>query len=296
MTLMDGVIIFDKPEGISSHQAVQRMRRLTGVKRIGHLGTLDPMGTGVLPMVIGRATRLAQFFHSHERTYETAFRFGFATDSYDRTGERVGEITEVALDREQLEAAMAPFRGKIEQMPPPISAKKISGVPAYKLARQNKPVPLEPSPIEIHAFELLGIEGDRARIRVRCSTGTYVRSLAHDIGKALGCGAHVDALRRTAAGDFTIERAYTQQCLEELRDAGRLAEALLSLVEVLPELPAERVDVVTASRIAHGRDFRVSTFSSSGGAKLVKAISPDGRLIAIGEARLQHLYHPIVVL
>ena len=293
---MDGVLVLDKPTGISSHGAVQRLRRLTGVKKIGHLGTLDPLGTGVLPMVIGRATRLARFFGHQHRVYEAVIRFGFSTDSYDADGEPVSEPKQVQVTREQIENMLPRFRGRLMQTPPPISAKKIDGVPAYKLARMNKPVELEPVEIEVHAFDLLEVENARARVRVSCSTGTYMRSLAHDLGCEMGLGAHVETLRRLAMGALTIEDARTVEQLEQLRDDGMLADALLPPETLLPELPAERVDAATAARIAHGRDFRISAFGDGKGAKLVKAIAPDGRLLAIAEARLPLLYHPIVVL
>ena len=293
---MDGVLVLDKPAGISSHGAIQKLRRLTGIKRIGHLGTLDPLGTGVLPMIVGRATRLAQFFSHHERTYEAVIRFGFSTDSYDADGEATSESQDVTLSEERLKDLLPQFTGKLMQTPPPISAKKIDGVPAYKLTRKNKPVRLEPVEVHVFEFELLGVAGERAEVRVRCSTGTYMRSLAHELGQQLGVGAHVESLRRTAMGEFTVENAHTLEELERLRDEGKLDDAFLRAESLLPEIPAERVDDITAARIAHGRDFRVSAFGNRQGAKLVKAIAPDGRLLAIAEAKLPLLYHPIVVL
>lgn len=293
---MDGVLVLDKPAGISSHGAVQKLRRLTGIKRIGHLGTLDPLGTGVLPMIVGRATRLAQFFSHHERTYEAVIRFGFSTDSYDADGEATSESQDVTLSEERLKDLLPQFTGKLMQTPPPISAKKIDGVPAYKLTRKNKPVRLEPAAVHVFEFELLGVAGERAEVRVRCSTGTYMRSLAHELGQQLGPGAHVESLRRTAMGEFTIDNAHSLEELEALRDDGKLEDAFLRAESLLPEIPAERVDDITAARIAHGRDFRVSAFGNRQGARLVKAIAPDGRLLAIAEAKLPLLYHPIVVL
>ena len=293
---MDGVLVLDKPAGISSHGVVQKLRRLTGIKRIGHLGTLDPLGTGVLPMIVGRATRLAQFFSHHERTYEAVIRFGFSTDSYDADGEATSESQDVTLSEERIKDLLPQFTGKLMQTPPPISAKKIDGVPAYKLTRKNKPVRLEPVEVHVFEFELLGVAGERAEVRVRCSTGTYMRSLAHELGQQLGVGAHVESLRRTAMGEFRIEDAHMLEELEALRDEGKLEDAFLRAESLLPEIPTERVDDITAARIAHGRDFRVSAFGNRQGARLVKAIAPDGRLLAIAEAKLPLLYHPIVVL
>lgn len=293
---MDGILILDKPPGISSHDAVQQVRRLLKIKRIGHLGTLDPIGTGVLPLVVGRATRLARFFLCHDRGYEAVIRFGFATDTYDAWGEPASEPREVHVTREDIEALLPRFRGRISQTPPPVSAKKIEGVPAYKLARQNKPVQLEPVEVEVHEFTLLGFDQDRIRVRVNCSTGTYMRSLAHDLGQLLGVGGHIEQLRRTTMGEFTIDQAHTIEELTHLLEEERLEEVLVALASVLPEMPAQRVDQITAAQIAHGRDFRVSPFGNRPGAKRIKAIDPAGRLVAIAEARLPLVYHPIVVL
>lgn len=293
---MDGIIVLDKPQGISSHDAVQKLRRIAGIKRVGHLGTLDPIATGVLPLVIGKATRLSRFFLGHDRSYDADIRFGFSTTTYDACGEPTSERKEVTLDSEQLEEVITQFQGKLSQMPPPVSAKKIGGVPAYKLARKNKPVDLDPVEVEVYEFTLREVEGSLARVTVRCSAGTYMRSLAHDIGQRLEVGAHVEALRRTAMGEFTLEMARTVEQLEALREQDQLAEALLPATQVLPEIPLERVDAATAAQIAHGRDFRISPYGNRKGAKHVKAVDPHGRLVAIGEARLPLLYHPIVVL
>lgn len=293
---MDGILVVDKPEGITSHDVVNRLRRMTGIRRIGHLGTLDPIATGVLPLALGRATRLAQFFLHRDKTYDAVIRFGFATDTYDRAGRPTTPEKEVQLERAELEEMIAPYRGEFEQAPPPVSAKKVHGVAAYKLARKNQPVELRPVMVRVDEFELLEIEGPRARVRVRCSAGAYLRALAHDMGQRLGVGAHVENLRRLAAGEFTIEMARTLEQLEALARDGRLADALLPNTALLPEAPAEHVDAVTAAQILHGRDFRVSPFRVRPGSRLVKAIDMQGRLLAIGEVRLPNLYHPIVVL
>lgn len=295
MTAMDGVIILDKPAGISSHDAVQKLRKITGVKRIGHLGTLDPLGGGVLPMVLGRATRLARFFLNHDRVYEATLRFGFATDTYDREGKATTEPIDVGLEPDVLEPLLNEFRGKFKQAPPPVSAKKVDGVPAYKLARRNKPVELDPVEVEVYELALLGLDGPRAQIRVCCSAGTYMRSLAHDLGIRLGHGAHVESLRRTAMGEFTIDQARTLDGLAALRSEDRLEEALTTPDQLLPEMPIERVDEVTAAHIAHGRDFRVSAFGNGKGSKRIKAVNRDGKLVAIAEAKMPLLYHPIIV-
>src|SRR5665213_1330455 len=204
MTL-DGVIVVDKPEGWTSHDVVSKMRGIAGTRRVGHLGTLDPIATGVLPLMIGQATRLARFWDRSEKEYEAVARFGFATSTYDRAGEPCGPDTAPNITAEQIEACLAPMRGEIEQVPPPVSAKKINGVPAYKLARKNIPVELAPVKVSIYDLALSNQEGTRAHLRVRCSAGTYVRSIVHQLGLSLGCGAHIDSLVRTQSGPFRIE-------------------------------------------------------------------------------------------
>ena len=210
---MNGVLIIDKPAGLTSHDVVNRVRRLLNQRSVGHLGTLDPMATGVLPLVIGNFTRLAQFYVSSEKTYEGAVRFGFCTDTYDAEGEPTTEPNQIHLRQEDLEPALAKFRGVIEQVPPPFSAKKIKGIPAYKLARKQKEVKLAPVQVEIKELEVLGVDIDRMRFRARVASGTYMRSVAHDLGQILGCGAHLESLRRTAVAEFTENDAHT---LEEL--------------------------------------------------------------------------------
>ena len=293
---MDGVIIVDKPREWTSHDVVNKMRRLAGTRKIGHLGTLDPGATGVLPLVIGRATRLAQFFTRNDKTYQGMIHFGYSTDSYDMDGVATSQETPVTLDRQALESLLDRFRGEIQQVPPPVSAKKVAGRPAYELARKGQPMELEPVTVKIYELQLLGVEGCEATILLHCSAGTYVRSIAHDAGQALGCGAFLKSLRRTASGDFNIERARTLEELAALAHEGRLQEALIPAAELLPAFPAELVDAITAGHIRNGRDFRVSPFQVREGTRYVKAVTPQGELVAIGEARLPHLYHPVLVL
>jgi tRNA pseudouridine55 synthase len=292
---MDGVVVLDKPRGISSHDAVQRLRKILGVRRVGHLGTLDPLATGLLPLVVGKATRLAQFFLHHDRSYEATIRIGFATTTYDSEGNPTSEPQPAELNEAAVARALASFRGRFEQMPPPVSAKKIGGVPAYKLARKNIEVELDPVEIEIYELDLLGVEGDCFRIRMRCSGGTYVRSLAHDIGNLLGPGGHVTELRRTSVGELDLTMAHTFEELEHRKSEGGLEEAFVDPADLLPEMPAQRVDETAATRILHGRDFHILAFPAGPGARRVKAIGPDGRLLAIGELRLPQTYHPIIV-
>jgi tRNA pseudouridine55 synthase len=293
---LDGVIIVDKPRGWTSHDVVNKMRRFAGTRKVGHLGTLDPSATGVLPLVIGRATRLAQFYTRNDKIYEGVIQFGHSTDSYDADGEPTSPDVAVTLDRAAVEAALDRSRGEFEQMPPPVSAKKIRGKPAYELARKQQPVDLKAVPVNIYELEILRMEGCEASVRVHCSAGTYLRSIAHDAGQALGCGAYLKDLRRLASGDFRIESARTLDQLAALAEEGRLAEALVPASQLLPEFPGEMVDAVTAGQIRNGRDFRVSPFRPQSGTRFVKALDSEGDLIAIGEARLPHLYHPVLVL
>jgi tRNA pseudouridine55 synthase len=293
---MTGAIIVNKPEGWTSHDVVNKIRRLAGTRRVGHLGTLDPMATGVLPIVVGTATRLAQFYLRSDKVYDAVVRFGHSTDSYDRDGEPTSPEIETVVTREQIEPLLERFRGTIAQTPPPVSAKKIAGVPAYKLARKKIEVELKPVEVTLHSIELVEVSGAEARLIVHCSAGTYMRALAHELGQLVGCGAFLNRLTRTRSGDFPIERARTFEQLEELVAEDRLIEAVLPAAEMLPEIPTEFVDTLTTTFIRQGRDFRVSPFQVRPGSKYVKAVGQHGELIAIGEVRLPNLYHPMMVL
>ena len=293
---MDGAVVVDKPSDWTSHDVVNKVRRFAGTKKVGHLGTLDPAATGVLPLVIGRATRLAQFYTRNDKIYEGVIHFGYSTDSYDADGQPTSPEQEVVLDREQLEAALQKFRGQFAQVPPPVSAKKIGGRPAYELARKHQPVDLKAVDVEVYALDVIRMEGCEAEVRVHCSAGTYLRSIAHEAGQALGCGAFLKSLRRLASGDFKIEAAHTLEQLAALAEAGRFDEAVIPAAQLLPEFPSEMVDALTAGQIRNGRDFRISPFHVRSSGRFVKAVTPEGQLVAIGEARLPHLYHPVLVL
>ena len=318
---MNGVLIIDKPAGWTSHDVVNRVRRILNQRSVGHLGTLDPMATGVLPLVTGSFTRLAQFYLTSEKAYEGTIRFGFSTDTYDAEGEPTSEAQRVNLKSEELEALAARFRGIIEQLPPPFSAKKIHGVPAYKLARKQKKVILEPLQVEIKEFDILAVEADRARFRARVASGTYMRSVAHDMGKALGCGAHLESLRRTSVAEFTLADAHT---LDQLSGAGAPAretqtEARFMVEEgsdeeieasrrgmpehivdlfvhprkLLPHFPAVTVDETTVARIRAGRTVNLLDVSRS---RQVKVFASQRDLIAIATRVAGTLFHPKVVL
>lgn len=294
--ILDGVVVVDKPEGLTSHDVVNRMRRLANTRRVGHLGTLDPMATGVLPLMLGRATRLAQFFSSAEKTYQAVVQFGWSTDTYDREGSRTSEPVMPRFTRAELEASLNHFRGSFKQTPPPFSAKKVAGKPAYRLARKNIPVELAPVEVRVLALDLGEFDGTTAQISVRCSAGTYLRAIAHDLGRELGCGAFLTSLRRTASGEFSEGQSLSLGALEELASRGVLDQSLIPASRLLPNIPNATVDVLTAGQIRHGKDFHLSPFVERAGSKFVKAVSAEGDLIAIGEARLPNLYHPVLVL
>jgi tRNA pseudouridine55 synthase len=293
---LDGAIVVDKPEGWTSHDVVNKVRRIAGTKKVGHLGTLDPIATGVLPLVIERATRLAQFYTRSDKIYEGTVRFGWATTTYDRAGDPVGEQAEVKIDRDELERKLEPFRGEFLQVPPAVSAKKVEGQRAYDLARKKVAVELEP--VCVHVYELTLLETSRcdARIRVHCSGGTYVRSLAHDLGQAMGCGAHLQELRRLASGEFEIDQARTLDQLASLAGEERLLDAIIPASKLLPGFPAVFVDDIAAAQIRNGRNFAGSPFRSGPASKYVKAVTRTGEMVAVGEAVLPNVYHPVVVL
>jgi tRNA pseudouridine55 synthase len=319
---MNAVLIIDKPAGLTSHDVVNRARRILHERSIGHLGTLDPMATGVLPLVTGNLTRLAQFYTASEKTYEGTIRFGFATDTYDAEGEPTTALQQVSLRAEEVEALAARFRGVIEQTPPPFSAKKIKGVPAYKLARQQKEVVLKPVQVEIKEFEILAVDADSARFRARVASGTYMRSVAHDMGRELACGAHLESLRRTAVAEFTLQDAHT---LDELANHchpdqnvchpdrsvpspkgterevegpdGAVTETLEAFFihprRLLPDLPSVTADEPTVARIRSGRPVNLPELSR---ARQVKVFSGQKELIAIATRVAGTLFHPKIVL
>jgi tRNA pseudouridine55 synthase len=292
---MNGVVLIDKPAGCTSHDVVNRWRRLAKTKRVGHLGTLDPMATGLLVLVTGTATRLAQFFGREDKTYIAQIKLGLVSDTYDAEGRIEQTGRPLPADPDMISSALSHFQGHFLQTPPPISAKKVKGVRAYKLARDRQPVELKAVPVEVKRLEIRSITGDTVDVLVTCSAGTYVRSLAHDLGQRLGCGALLSKLQRTRAGDFALEQARTLDELSALAAADRLAEAVIPSGKLLPHIPAEYFDVLAEAQIRQGRDFRTSPFVVRPGAPLVKALSHDGELIAIGQLRIPNLYHPTTV-
>jgi tRNA pseudouridine55 synthase len=304
---MDGILIIDKPAGPTSHDVVARVRRALGERRIGHGGTLDPLATGVLVLVVGRATRLARFFAGTDKTYDATIRLGVATDTYDAAGRVVrvsaappgyGTAATAALpDREAVAQALASFVGTYAQTPPAFSAKKVDGVRAYTRARQGAPV--EPKPAIVSAREIIleSVEVSLVRLRVRCSAGFYVRTLAHALGERLGVGAHLEALRRTCAGGFDISQAVTLESVE--REGTAAARRLVPLANALPDLPSVALTDAGVRRALHGMTLVGADFPATppGGPGPLRLFSPDGRLVAIARAGgSPGVLHPFIVI
>jgi tRNA pseudouridine55 synthase len=291
---MNGLLVLDKPAGMTSHDVVAIVRRATGEKSIGHLGTLDPMATGVLPLLLGKYTRLAKFFGQAEKSYEGTIRFGFATDSFDADGESASEPKPLIQTLDELRELSKKFHGAMEQVPPIFSAKKIGGVPAHKLARAGKDVPVKPASIFIHSFELTALDGDTASFEMTISAGGYVRSVAHELGELAGCGAHLASLRRTRAGAFSLAQAITVEQLKALAGDAAAIEAMLPHPRsLLVEMPSVTVDDQAAGRLRNGMQVNLPEFS---GAPLIKVFTNPTELLAIAKRIAGTLAQPIVVI
>lgn len=308
---LDGILIVDKPRGRTSHDVVEAVRRLVGFRQIGHLGTLDPLATGVLVLALGRATRLARFYAGRRKRYTCAVRFGFATDTYDADGEAQSEDAAPSLDAAAVESLAANFIGKIAQTPPAFSAKKIHGRPAHELARKHKPVKLAPVEVEVFEFRLTSIEGSIAKFAVECGAGTYIRSLAQDMGKLQGTGAHLSEIVRTAVGEFTLDQAVQ---LEDLQREGKIDERVIRIEHLLADLPRAVVLPIIEKRIRHGAKFNLPlaqiqpghvTVAQGAPAELdagewkpsrLRVFNQQGHLIAIAEPVVPRTYQPVLVL
>ena len=289
---MNAVLIIDKAPGLTSHDVVNRVRRIIEQRSVGHLGTLDPLATGVLPLVLGNLTRLAQFYNASEKTYEGTIRFGFATDTYDAEGEPTTPPQSVSVSLPEVQEVAKRFRGVIEQMPPPFSAKKIQGVPAYKLARKKKEVKLQPVQVTIHEFEIMSCTGDRADFRARVGSGTYMRSVAHELGRELGCGGHLESLRRTSVAEFGLGDARTLEQVQSAYDAGQFDEVCVHPRKLLPQMPSVTATDEVAAQVRSGRAVNLPDFSRS---KQVKVFHGQRELIAIATRVAGTLFHPKLV-
>ncbi len=294
----DGALVIDKPKGKTSHDVVDAVRHLAGFRQIGHLGTLDPLATGVLVLLLGRATRLVQFY---------------SADTYDSDGEAQGADAAPALDAAVLERLAGERVGRFQQMPPAFSAKKVKGRPAYQLARKKQPVELKSVDVELFEFKLKEVEGSIARFVIECSSGTYIRSLAHEMGQKLGCGAHLAEIERTAVGEFSLEQAVKLEELAEGARAGKFADYVIRLENLLPNFPKVNVLPIVERRVRHGTKFNVTlaqvqpgrveavpgaTTELDGGEPRpprLRVFSQQNSLIAIAEAVVPRTYQPIVV-
>lgn len=320
---VDGLLIINKPAGMTSHDVVAEVRRILNERSVGHLGTLDPSATGVLPLVVGRFTRLAAFYTDADKRYEGVIHFGQATDTYDSEGEPIGPRQKVSFSLEQLREAAARFVGTIQQTPPAFSAKKIAGVPAYKMARKKQDVKLEAKEVEVKEFEIVNLEGQSARFRAWVGSGTYIRSLAHDLGQALGSGAHLGELARTAVREFRLEDAHVLEDVVETMGAvasgvtsdkkyyvnnaeteaeGGLQRLFVHPRLVLPEFPAVTAPPEALSKIRHGAAVNLPYFAPKAPAKApaypvhVRVFADQTHLIAIARQIAGTLFHPKVVL
>lgn len=307
---VDGILIIDKPAGMTSHDVVARVRKILRTKRVGHTGTLDPFATGVLVVMAGKATRLAQFLDKDRKGYEAVVRLGYSTDTGDRTGIRNSEfgIQNEELTRENLLNVLTEFLGETEQKPPMYSAKKVEGKKLYELARKGVEVERKPARINIYELELLpqpngeafvlneGVEDATAdlKIKVLCSAGTYIRVLAEDIGKKLASRAHLAELRRTSAGKFDLSRAVSLERLAGIAEEGKLREALLPMNEAVSHLPGAELSAEDIRRAAHG--IKIDTESEFTDGQFVRMCDEGKNLIAIGayDAVTKKL-HPAIV-
>lgn len=309
----DGALVINKPPGRTSHDIVDAVRHLAGFRQIGHLGTLDPLATGVLVLLLGKATRLVRFYSDRRKRYTAGFRFGYATNTYDSEGTAQAPEAAVTLDRDQLQRLASECLGRFDQMPPIFSAKKVGGRPAYELARKNLAVELKPASVELFEYRLTEIEGQLARFSIECSSGTYVRSLAHDMGQKLGCGAHLSEICRTAVGEFFLDQAINLDELVEAKRDGKFQSCLMPLENLLPDFPRVNLLPVLEKKVRHGGKFNVlvsqiqagrvelppgATSQLNGVANTpprLRVFSQENKLIAIAEAVVPRTYQPIVV-
>ena len=275
---MNGILLVDKPAGWTSSDVVAKLRGVLHEKRIGHSGTLDPMATGLLVLFAGRATRAVQFAENHDKRYRAALRLGLVTDTQDITGTPIGgsprEVTE-----EELENALAGFRGPIRQIPPMYSAIKVKGQKLYEIARRGGQVERQPRPVTIHELRLLGRDGEDFLLDIRCSKGTYVRTLCHDIGQALGCGACMSALRRLQAGEFSLENAYTLEQIRQAADAGQAESLLLGTDTLFAAVPSLRIGQREEKVLRCGGVFPVADAAD----EVCRVYSESGEFLALGQ-------------
>lgn len=279
MSERDGVLVVDKTTGPTSHDVVAGVRQVFGMRRVGHCGTLDPLATGVLVVCLGAYTRLSDWLSKGDKEYETILVLGAHSDTGDRQG-RIQLLTETLPAAEAVVAALGQFKGMIQQVPPAYSAVKVDGVRSYRLARIQQPVVLAPRSVEVKNIEVLGYELPRLKLRICCSRGTYIRSLAADLGEALGCGAYVEELRRLRVGELQLQQAFTFDQLRELAAQDRLGEALIPIQQALGQLPACELSAAETQVFVHGGTLRPAGNELSDGECAV--FSGEGHLLGIG--------------
>lgn len=281
---VDGVLVLDKPPGVTSSSATQKVRRLFGANKVGHTGSLDPLATGVLPLCFGAATKFSQFLFQADKRYVVDAVLGVATDSGDSDGNIIKERPYTHVTAEKIEHVLAHYQGNIQQIPSMFSAVKQNGQPLYKLAHQGKEVPRDPRPVTIHENKLAIFEGDRFRLHIHCSKGTYIRTLVSDIGEELDSGAHVVALRRTQAGPFDDSGAITMQRLLEAREEQRIDELLLPTASTVEGWPTVFVRGGVAYNIRHGQAVRVNNSPQQGWVKVCEIVdNARTKFLGIGE-------------
>ena len=280
---VNGVVVLDKPVGMSSNDAVQRVKRLFNARKVGHTGSLDPLATGVLPLCLGEATKFSQYLLTSDKTYVATLRLGVSTDSGDVDGKVIEERSVGEIPRDRLEAALEGFRGDIEQVPSMFSAVKHQGQPLYKLARQGIEIEREARPVTIYRNEIVDFEGDRLTIEVHCSKGTYVRTIAHDLGEVLGCGAHVVALRRTMAGPYIEDDLVTLDQVTRMAEDGRLDELLRPVATTVGQWPPVELAGAPAFYLKQGQPVLVPHAPTEGWVRLYEQENDNGRFIGVGE-------------
>ncbi len=282
--LPDGILIVRKDAGMTSADVVNRIKRIPGVKKAGHTGTLDPFATGVMVCPVNRATKLARFFLHGRKTYRARLCLGIETDTQDHTGRIICQKNTESVTPEKVESAIQSFTGEIEQVPPSFSALKHKGIPLYKYAREGKPITKPPRRVKIYDIKVININLPEVEFEVTCSSGTYVRTLCADIGKALGCGGHLCHLERTKSNSFTIEQAIDLSLLEAIKLSHELTDFLIPMAEALPEYPSVTANRFIAEKIRFGRQLNTSDIGRVDTAGMpVKVIDEAGRLIAIVE-------------
>jgi tRNA pseudouridine55 synthase len=282
--MLSGILNINKPPGVTSFHVVSRVRRLTGIRKIGHAGTLDPMASGVLPICIGRATRMVEYLLDQPKTYRGRIRFGVATDTYDSEGQVTAERDASALESQAVEWTLGRFAGDIDQVPPMYSALKRDGRPLYEYAREGKRIDLPPRPVRVYSIELIDFEAPYAEIAVECGRGFYVRSLAHDLGEALGCGAHLAELTRTRSGPFSLEEATPLNALEAETSPGSWEQNLFATDRAVERLPAMILGEANSFETRHGRPISfTSEAEPEVSRRVIRAYSDAGDFLALLE-------------